>query len=314
MSQRTLLLLSQDNAQYERLIKTANLPHLRILRADTQDEAARLIGEAHILLAEPARAQPLLEHARKLTWLQSTYAGVDILVQPGQRRDYQLTNVRGIFGPLMSEYVFGHLLSLTRQIANYREQQRQKLWQSRPYESLAGKTLMVLGTGSIGQHIARTGQHFGMKVLGVSRSGREREGFSQVYQLPALDRLLPQADVIVSVLPSTRETRHLFNATRFGQMKSSAIFFNVGRGSAVDSEALLMALRTGKLGYAVLDVFEQEPLAAESPLWAQPNLVITPHNSAYSFPEDVAQIFVRNYIRYIEGQPLEGKIDFDKGY
>ncbi|MDO2950244.1 D-2-hydroxyacid dehydrogenase [Aeromonas simiae] len=314
MSQRTLLLLSQDNAHYERLLKAAHLPHLRILRADSDAEAKAKIGEAHILMAEPARARPLLAQASKLVWLQSTYAGVDILLGPGERRDYQLTNVRGIFGPLMSEYVFGHLLALTRQIVHYREQQRQKVWQSRPYESLRGKTLLILGTGSIGQHIAQTGHHFGMQVLGVSRSGRERPGFTQVYQVPALNKVLPQADVIVSVLPSTRETRHLFNAERFSYCKPSAIFFNVGRGSAVDSTALLTALRTGKLGFAVLDVFEQEPLPADSPLWGQPNLTITPHNSAYSFPEDVAQIFIRNYIRFIDGQPMDGKIDFDKGY
>lgn len=314
MSQRTLLLLSQDNHHYERLLKAANLPHLRILRADNQGEAEKLIGDAHILMAEPARAKPLLAKAGRLSWLQSTYAGVDVLLDASCRRDYLLTNVRGIFGPLMSEYVFGHLLSLTRQLLLYRDQQQQKLWQSHPYQGLRGKTLLLLGTGSIGQHIAHTGKHFGMRVLGISHSGHECAGFDQVYQLPALNKMLAQADVIVSVLPSTRETRHLFTADRFNHCKPGAIFFNVGRGSAVHEGDLLAALRGGQLGTAVLDVFEQEPLPADSPLWHQPNLIITPHNSAYSFPEDVAQIFIRNYIRFIDGQQLDGRIDFDKGY
>jgi len=151
-------------------------------------------------------------------------------------------------------------------------------------------------------------------VLGISHSGHECAGFDQVYQLPALNKMLAQADVIVSVLPSTRETRHLFTADRFNHCKPGAIFFNVGRGSAVHEGDLLAALRGGQLGTAVLDVFEQEPLPADSPLWHQPNLIITPHNSAYSFPEDVAQIFIRNYIRFIDGQQLDGRIDFDKGY
>lgn len=314
MSQRTLLLLSQDNTHYERLLKAAHLPHLRILQADNQSEAERLIGEAHILMAEPARAKPLLPKAGKLAWLQSTYAGVDVLLDASCRRDYLLTNVRGIFGPLMSEYVFGHLLSLSRQLPLYREQQQQKLWQSHPYQGLKGKTLLLLGTGSIGQHIAHTGKHFGMRVLGISHSGRERAGFDQVYQLPALNKMLAQADVIVSVLPATRETRHLFTADRFNHGKPGAIFFNVGRGNAVHEGDLLTALQSGKLATAVLDVFEQEPLPADSPLWHQPNLIITPHNSAYSFPEDVAQIFIRNYIRFIDGQQPDGRIDFDKGY
>ena len=154
---------------------------MRILRADNQGEAEKLIGEAHILMAEPARAKPLLAKAGKLSWLQSTYAGVDVLLDASCRRDYQLTNVRGIFGPLMSEYVFGHLLSLMRQLPLYREQQKQRLWQSHPYHGLKGRTLLILGTGSIGQHIAHTGKHFGMKVLGISRStraGRFRSGVS----------------------------------------------------------------------------------------------------------------------------------------
>jgi len=167
MSQRTLLLLSQDNHHYERLLKAANLPHLRILRADNQGEAEKLIGDAHILMAEPARAKPLLAKAGRLSWLQSTYAGVDVLLDASCRRDYLLTNVRGIFGPLMSEYVFGHLLSLTRQLPLYRDQQQQKLWQSHPYQGLRGKTLLLLGTGSIGQHIAHTGKHFGMRDEGA---------------------------------------------------------------------------------------------------------------------------------------------------
>ena len=308
MSQRTLLLLSQDNSHYERLLKAAHLPHLHILRADNQAEAEQLIGDAHILMAEPARAKPLLAKAGKLSWLQSTYAGVDVLLDASCRRDYLLTNVRGIFGPLMSEYVFGHLLSLTRQLPLYREQQQQGVWQSHPYQGLKGKTLLLLGTGSIGQHIAHTGKHFGMRVLGISHSGRERAGFDQVY------KMLAQADVIVSVLPATRETRHLFTAERFGHCKPGAIFFNVGRGNAVHEGDLLAALQAGKPAMAVLDVFEQEPLPADSPLWHQPNLIVTPHNSAYSFPEDVAQIFIRNYIRFIDGQQLDGRIDFDKGY
>jgi phosphoglycerate dehydrogenase-like enzyme len=139
MSQRTLLLLSQDNSHYERLLKAAHLPHLHILRADNQAEAEQLIGDAHILMAEPARAKPLLAKAGKLSWLQSTYAGVDVLLDASCRRDYLLTNVRGIFGPLMSEYVFGHLLSLTRQLPLYREQQQQGVWQSHPYQGLKGR-------------------------------------------------------------------------------------------------------------------------------------------------------------------------------
>ncbi|MCT7655061.1 D-2-hydroxyacid dehydrogenase [Oceanimonas sp. NS1] len=183
----------------------------------------------------------------------------------------------------MSEYVFAHLLSLNRHLRHYREQQRHHNWQPIAYQSLAGKTMLILGTGSIGQHVAGTARHFGMEVLGISRTGREAPNFDRIYQPPALNKVLPRADVVVSVLPSTPETRQLFDADRLNHIKPGVIFFNVGRGDAVDETALLHTLRTGRIGAAVLDVFATEPLPETSPLWDMPNVVITPTIRATAF-------------------------------
>lgn len=314
MANHTLLLLSQDNAEYQALLQQAYLPGLTILAPEQEADIEAALTKADILLGEPARLRERLTAAQALKWAQSTYAGVDALLDPDCRQDYQLTNIRGIFGPLVSEYVFAHLLSLTRHLRHYKAQQRLHNWQPIPYQSIHGKTMLIIGTGSIGQHIAHTAKHFGMTVLGISRSGREAAGFDHTYQLPALNNVLSRADVVVSVLPSTPQTRGLFDAQRINHFKPGAIFFNVGRGDAVDEGALIQALRHGNVGAAVLDVFTTEPLPTASPLWDMPNVVITPHNSGYSFPEQIVTRFSRNYLRYIEGKPMEGMVDFNLGY
>lgn len=314
MANHTLLLLSQDNAEYRALLQQAYLPGLTILAPEQEADIQAALTKADILLGEPARLRERLTAAQALKWAQSTYAGVDALLDPDCRQDYQLTNIRGIFGPLVSEYVFAHLLSLTRHLRHYKAQQRLHNWQPIPYQSIHGKTMLIIGTGSIGQHIAHTAKHFGMTVLGISRSGREAAGFDHTYQLPALNNVLSRADVVVSVLPSTPQTRGLFDAQRINHFKPGAIFFNVGRGDAVDEGALIQALRHGNVGAAVLDVFTTEPLPTASPLWDMPNVVITPHNSGYSFPEQIVTRFSRNYLRYIEGKPMEGMVDFNLGY
>lgn len=314
MTNHTLLLLSQDNAEYQALLKQAYLPGLTILAPEGEADIRAALAKADILLGEPARLRARLNEAKALKWAQSTYAGVDVLLRGDCRQDYQLTNIRGIFGPLVSEYVFGHLLALTRHLRHYKAQQRLHNWHPIPYESIHGKTMLIMGTGSIGQHIAHTAKHFGMTVLGVSRSGREAAGFDNTYQLPALNNVLSRADVVVSVLPSTPQTRGLFNAARFEHFKPGTIFFNVGRGDAVDEGALIQALRHGNIGAAVLDVFASEPLPAASPLWDMPNVVITPHNSGYSFPAQIVTRFSRNYLKYTSGKTMEGLVDFNLGY
>jgi phosphoglycerate dehydrogenase-like enzyme len=314
MMQHTLLLLSRDNSHYQRLLAQKALPNLTLLVADDESQAQQLAPQADLLLGEPALIAKVLPLARQLQWAQSTYAGVDALLHPGLRQDYQLTNIRGVFGPLMSEYVFAHLLSLTRHLPIYREQQKNRHWQALPYRPLSERRMLILGTGSIGQYLAATAHQFGMEVWGVNRQGREVAGFDDIFQSTALKHLLPQVDVIVSALPSTPETHHLFSRELLACCQPSAILFNVGRGDAIHTQDLIEALRAGRPGAAILDVFEEEPLPAQDPLWQLPNLIITPHNSAWSLPEQVANIFERNYLRFLDGSALEFMIDFQRGY
>lgn len=307
-----LLLLTKANQQYRDLIEAQNLPDLELL----DDNPASII-DADIWLAEPKLAAPLLPHAKNLQWLQSSFAGIDALMSLRGRKDYQLTNIKGIFGPLMSEFVFGYLLAHIRSHGFYRQQQQQKQWQVQPpirHSSLQGMRLLILGTGSIAQHLAQTAKHFGIHVTGINRSGNTVEGFDAIEAMANLAQKLTQADVVVNLLPSTPATQSLLNADTLGKLKDDAVLFNVGRGDALDLDALNIQLIAKPAQQAVLDVFAQEPLPNSHPIWERGNAIITPHISAPSHPAQIVEIFSQNYRRYISGETLQNRIDFSKGY
>ncbi|WP_394130344.1 D-2-hydroxyacid dehydrogenase [Shewanella maritima] len=304
-----LLLLTNDNQHYRELLNHCHLPDIQIM-----DDSPACITQANIWLAEPALAAPLVGHGRQLQWLQSTFAGVDKLTGQRQRRDYHLTNIKGIFGPLMSEYLFGYLLSHYREHQHYHQQQQQKIWQPRSFISLQKQLLLLLGTGSIAQHIAKTAKHFGMHVTGINQHGTAVAGFDVVDSISQLDKHLSIANCVVSVLPSTPATAGLLNQDRLSLLQDDVVLFNLGRGNVLDLSALTSQLQQKPKQYAVLDVFNQEPLAADLPIWECANATITPHIAAPSFPEQVVEIFCDNYKRWHQQQPLESVVDFDKGY
>jgi phosphoglycerate dehydrogenase-like enzyme len=304
-----LLLLTRENDKYRQLLGNCNLPNLTIL-GDSPDS----ITQSDIWFAEPSLAAPLLNHAKSLRWMQSTFAGVDKLISAKQRRDYTLTNIRGIFGPLMSEYLFGYLLAHQRQHQKYQQQQQQKLWSPGSYQTLQGQHLLLLGTGSIAQHIATTAKHFGMKVTGINRQGSATPSFDKVGTLTQLNDFLPEADVIASVLPNTDETNSIINQQTLALLKPKAMLFNLGRGNVLDLDDLDSHLSQHSDQQAILDVFNQEPLPKTHPIWTRSNAIITPHIAAPSFPEQVVEVFCHNYALWLKQQPLNHLVDFDKGY
>lgn len=304
-----LLLLTHENDRYRDLLTSCRLPELILLDDDPQN-----IVEADIWLAEPTLAAPILPHGRKLTWMQSTMAGVDALVKPRQRKDYRLTNVRGIFGPLMSEYLFGYLLAHQREHQKYKSQQVEKIWLPGSFKTLQGQHLLLLGTGNIAKHLAQTAKHFGMQVTGINRGAKPTKGFDKVDTLAHLPKYIAQADIIASILPSTPDTRGALNREILSLMKPESILFNLGRGDVLDLDALYLQLTTNCQQNAVLDVFNQEPLPQEHPIWSLPNVIITPHIAAPSFPEQVVEIFIENYYKLLKGEQLSHEINFQRGY
>ncbi|WP_394167636.1 D-2-hydroxyacid dehydrogenase [Photobacterium piscicola] len=298
-------IVSRQQQRYVQLLTNAQLPLLKI----TEDPQ-----QATVLLADPPLIAPHLAKYPHLQWLQSTYAGIDALIKPEIRQDYQLTNIRGIFGPLIAEYILGHILNHQRHFPQYKAQQQRSHWQSHPYQSMVDKTMVIIGTGTIGQHLAKVGTVLGCHIIGVNRNGIAASAdFQQTYAITALNTALTQADYVISILPATADTDDLFDQDSFIHCKN-ALFFNVGRGNAVNEQALIMALEQQHITHAFIDVFKTEPLTPDHIFWHHPKITITPHIAAESFPEQVFTIFKANYFRFQQQQKLNYLIDFKRGY
>jgi phosphoglycerate dehydrogenase-like enzyme len=300
-----LLILSRDADEYQKLIESAILTDLEF----TSDPA-----QSDIALGEPKLIQEALPLLSSLKWVQAIYAGVEPLVEPAQRRDYTLTNARGVFGELMSEYVFGYLLFHEKKILERMKAQQSMQWQRTESGVLRGKTIGLLGVGSIGEHLAGTAKHFGMIVKGYTRKSETSTQVDRYYHGDNLLKFVDGLDYLVSVLPRTEDTNKLVDAKLLNALPPHAVFINVGRGNAVDEPALVRALKDGKLALAVLDVFEREPLPERHPFWKTSNLYMTFHTSAISYPEDITKLFIENYRLYVDGKPLKYVVDFEKGY
>lgn len=300
-----LLILSSEKDEYQRLLEAAQLPDLEFVTDPSQAEI--VLGEPHLI----RDALPLLSQPK---WIQSIYAGVEPLVDPAQRRDYVLTNARGVFGELMSEFVFGYLLFLEKKMLERIDSQKAHQWERGEPGVLRAKTIGLLGVGSIGAHLAGTAKHFGMNVKGYTRSSETSAQVDQYYHSNDLLKFAEGLDYVVCVLPRIEATNWLVDESFLNALPNHAVLVNVGRGNSVDEAALIKALNEGKLAAAILDVFKQEPLPTEHPFWDTPNLYMTYHTSANSYPEDITKLFVENYRLFIEGKPLKYVVDFERGY
>lgn len=300
-----LLILSRDADAYRRLIEEARLPELEF----TSDPA-----RSDIVLGEPRLIRETLPNLSTLKWAQSIYAGVEPLVDPTQPRDYVLTNARDVFGELMSEYVFGYLLFHEKKMLDRIKAQQSQQWQRPESGFLRGKTIGLLGVGSIGAYLAKTAKHFRMTVRGFTRQSESSGDVDQYFHGDDLRAFARGLDYLVCVLPRTDDTNRIVDADLLAVLPPHAVFINVGRGNAVDEAALIRALNEGRLAVAVLDVFEKEPLPEGHPFWTTPNLYMTFHTSAISYPEDITRLFIENYRLYREGKPLKHLVDFERGY
>ncbi len=309
-----LLILSKKADQYEALVRAEGLPELEIYSSRHAGVEAGIAGRCELVLGQPDLIQALLPSLTNLRWAQSTWAGVEPLLEAPARRDYVLTNARGIFGPQMSEYVFGYLLAHERQMWEHRQSQLARHWAPVEGGTLRNRTIGLLGVGSIGAHLAGTAHHFGMNVRGYTRSSETCPEIDAYYHGEDLLTFADGLDYLVCSLPDTSDTGRLVGKSLFEILPSHAIFINVGRGSAVDEGALVEALRSKQIAGAVLDVFEAEPLPESSPLWDLPNVFITFHTAAVTFPTDMVRLFFENYALYLGDEPLKYVVDFELGY
>jgi phosphoglycerate dehydrogenase-like enzyme len=309
-----LILSSRRAADYQRLIEAAHLPDLAIVSASDTTTAARDGAACDLVLGEPSLIAGVLPALPKLRWVQATWAGVEPLLAPGLRRDYTLTNARGVFGALMSEYVFGYLLAHERLIFSRHASQLAGRWDRTTPGAIRGKRIGLLGVGSIGSALAHTAKCFGLRVHGYTRESEDCPDVDAWFHGDDLEAFAAGLDYLVCILPHTAATHQLVGARLLAALPQHAVFVNPGRGQVVDEGALADALQAGRLAGAVLDVFHEEPLPPYSVFWRLPNVLITGHTAALSFPEDIAPVFIANYRRLVDGEELKYRVDFERGY
>jgi phosphoglycerate dehydrogenase-like enzyme len=309
-----LLILSRHAGEYQKLVEAARLPDLEIVAAsDPVDAAGRATG-CDVVLGEPSLVAHVLSRIPRLRWIQSTWAGVEPLLDPSLRRDYVLTNACGVFGRLMAEYVFGYMLAHERRILEKHASQQAGRWDAARPGTLRGKQIGLLGVGSIGSRLARTAKHFEMRVKGYTRESERCPDVDAWFHGDDRAPFAADLDYLVCVVPNTARTRRLVDADLLRALPLHAVFINPGRGSVVDEAALADALQSGRLAGAVLDVFETEPLPPDHVFWRLPNVLITSHTAALSFPPDITAVFVENFRRFVGGEPLHCRVDFDREY
>lgn len=278
------------------------------------------IGDCNILFGKfPAG---IIKDVKELKWLQLPSAGAngftDDSIYPNN--DVILTNGSGAYGVTIAEYQVMMLLMMMRMAPQYIEGQKTARWKNLgAVRSIFGSRILVVGTGNLGGEFAKRVKAFGAHVVGVRKNGNKpEEGFDEMYNIADIDAQLSLADVVALNLPGTNDTTGIMTKERINSLKSDAILMNVGRGTAIDQDALNEALREHKIAGALLDVTNPEPLPAEHPLWTAPNILITPHVSGnYSLQHTcdvLLNIFETNLLKFAKGEPLDNVVDRKAGY
>ena len=282
-----------------------------------------MISEAEGILLWGAEREWLQEawpRAGRLRWIHSPSDGVEWFLFPELiESDVAVTNARGVFDDSIAEWVIGAMLAFAARILVQRDAQNRGEWIAGTTERLAGTRLLVVGPGPIGRAVARRARALGMEVGGAGRTARADDILGTIVATDdsaALNAALGTADVVLDAMPLTPATRGFFDAVRFRAMKPSARFINVGRGATVDQVALIEALQAGTIAGAALDVFEIEPLPADSPLWAMPHVLVSPHMSGdfEGWETATVAVFVDNAARFARGEPLRNLVDKSAGH
>jgi len=292
------------------------VPELSVVVAETTDEAARALRDAEAAFGTIPDA--LLRDARRVRWLQAPQAAPpagyytsELIAHP-----VVVTNFREIYNDHIGAHIMAFVLAFARGLHHYIPRQLAREWRPEPLDTgvvhLPDATALMVGVGGIGSEAARLAASFGMHVMGVdARRTDAPPGVVKLDGPDALDALLPLADFVILTVPHTPETEGFMHRARFQRMKRTAFFINIGRGRTTRLDDLVAALRSGELAGAGLDVFEQEPLPADHPLWTMPNVLITPHTAGFGphLDERRFAILLDNARRFVGGQPLRNVVD-----
>ncbi len=280
-----LLTLPPDVTEQYRAQLQRAFPEIEIDVQSDKTKAEGAIKAADMLLTFGQMLKNLkfdLKDATRLKWIQALGTGLDgITDQPSLRPSVTVTSLHGVHGPPVSEAAIAGMLALSRDTPRFVRQQDQQHWGRWPAKLLHNKTVGILGVGVIAEALAPKCKAFGMTVIGVSSAPRQVGGFDRMQRVDELLRVLPELDYLVLLTPYSPATHHIINAKVFAAMKPTSFLINVARGGIVDEAALVEALRQGRIAGAALDVFDQEPLPADHPLWSFKNVIITTHQGGF---------------------------------
>jgi len=312
-----LVILPIDEA-HKNLLRDA-APDTDIVYVEPGKASTEQIERANAIIGYPS--PKMMIYAKNLEWLQLASAGVDHILKGGVLpQNVLLTNASGCYGLAISEYMMGMVLSLFLNLPLYKENQLKHFWHDEgTVKSIFGSTALIVGLGDIGGEFAKRFKSLGGHTIGIRRTGLTKPDYlDELYLIDQLDELLPRADVVTLSLPETPQTHKLFGKEKFALMKPGSILLNVGRGKAIDTDALCDVLNSGQLGGAAIDVTDPEPLPPEHPIWDAKNILITPHVSGnFNLPETyerVLKMCADNLGRYLRGEQLNNLVDFSTGY
>jgi D-2-hydroxyacid dehydrogenase (NADP+) len=313
----TVLILARVDERYLEMIRAVDA-RVRVVATADREGAAAAAAAADAIVAWEIPPE-VLSGASRLKWIHATAAGVDGLIVPAVREGrVVLTSSVGIHTVGLPEHVMALVLAFARRLHVAVREQMARRW-NRPAalgEEVHGTTLGILGLGAIGRAVAERAAAFGMRVIGTKRTPEPVPHVERVLPPEATDDVLREADYLVIVLPLTPETDGLIDARALRQMKRTAVLINVGRGKIVREGDLIAALRDGVIAGAGLDVFEREPLPADSPLYTMENVIVTPHVSGASrtYYDRAIPLFCDNLRRFLDGRPMVNVVDPARGY
>lgn len=286
---------------------------VRSFQAWSYDELSRRIGEADVVVVSGMWRNDLIAQAAKLKFIQSISSGMDQYSKEQlAAKGVRLASAAGVNARAVAEHAIALILAVYRRLPEARDNQHARTWRGmigdlgQREDELGGKTLLVVGMGRIGSHLARLAKAFGMKVIGIRRDPAQgNNGADSIHAMGELVKLVPQADIVALACALTPETTGLMNAASFAAMKPSAVFVNVARGKVADEAALIETLKAGRIWAAAIDVTAEEPLPQPSPLWAMPNVFITPHTAGETraYEDNVIDILIENLGLLWKGEP-----------
>jgi phosphoglycerate dehydrogenase-like enzyme len=302
----TILLYDPDSPSdvraYEESI-SREFPALKVFTASTIADAIASATQASILVAKAQDITGALVAAMpKLRWIQALTTGIDPLLALRLPATVTVSSARGIHGPQMTELAVLYMLSLYRDLPRLLTDQRHARWQRRGQRLLLGRTVVIVGVGSISEMLAARCKAFGLRVIGIT-GRRQADGFDELYTREHLHEAVARADFVVLLAPYRPETHHMIDAAVLSAMPKSSYLINIARGKVVDEGALIDALRSGRIAGAALDVFETEPLPESSPLWTFDNVIVTPHIGGMSdiYAEQIIPLLMHNLHAYVAG-------------